>query len=238
MAGFAVEIDQDWRPGDQAMCAVDGAGNIGLPAEMEWHTDMYLDELGPEWQAVYTRAGHVVTAERAWGGGSIVVVTDGYHFSNEALQKDPRPGFLAWCLDRPRVVFDETHLGVAGAPGPADLLRKYRLHGFLAGLLILAGLYIWKNAAALVRPQDEEAVLVREARSTRDSTAGLISLLARSVPQKKLAAACLAEWRKTTNQPDHGDDARLDAAGADPDPVAGYNEINRILTEGKRAWRK
>ena len=46
----------------------------------------------------------------------------------------------------PLVVFDEEHNGLRDNPGIASLARKYRLHGVIAGLILLAGLFVWKKA--------------------------------------------------------------------------------------------
>ncbi len=80
-------------------------------------------------------------------------------------------------------------------PGVAALMRKYRLEGLAAGLLVLAGLFIWKNSISLVPPLADEA---REHFvAGKDSAAGFVNLLRRSVRPRDLLAACFAEWKKS-----------------------------------------
>jgi len=40
--------------------------------------------------------------------------------------------------------------------GVATLARKYRLHGFVAGLLLLAGLFVWRYGFSLMPPYEQE----------------------------------------------------------------------------------
>ncbi len=81
------------------------------------------------------------------------MATDSYFVSNEAMEKDRHADLLAWLVGANRnVVFDEAHFGIVETSGVAMLMRKYRLHGLAAGLLLLAGLFIWKNASRLVPP--------------------------------------------------------------------------------------
>jgi hypothetical protein len=96
------------------------------------------------------------------------------------------------------VVFDEGHFGIVNAPGIAALAHKYRLHGVIAALLILAGLFIWKNAVSLA-PSPEADSLQGDVLG-RDSAAGFASLLRRNVKSDRLLDVCIAEWSKTFAQ--------------------------------------
>jgi hypothetical protein len=95
-------------------------------------------------------------------------------------------------------MFDEEHLGIIESPGVATLIRRYRLTWLVAGLVVVAGLYVWKNSTSLV-PKPAEAV--REAHvEGRDSASGFVNLLRRSVAVDEVLAACFAEWRKSATQ--------------------------------------
>ena len=90
---------------------------------------------------------------RKLGQGSLVLSTDSYLFSNEALRREARPALLAWTLGPNRlIVVDETHLDVADRPGVATLAWRYRLEWLAFTLLLLSGLFIWRNVFSLVPP--------------------------------------------------------------------------------------
>lgn len=132
---------------------------LPLPATLDWHSALVLTNVAPSWQTIYARDAHPVLVERRFGAGSIVLATDSYFLSNQALRQDRHAQLLAWFVGPGKeVVFDEAHFGILETPGVATLMRKYRLHGLAAGLLLLAGLFIWKNGASFVPPPppDEE----------------------------------------------------------------------------------
>ena len=90
--------------------------------------------------------------ERFWAyEGSLVLMSDAFLASNEALWKDRQPELLRWLAGgSARLVFDETHLGVNEQPGIATLLRRYQLYWVVAAALAVFGLAIWRNASPLV----------------------------------------------------------------------------------------
>ncbi len=86
----------------------------------------------------------------------------------------------------------------AQEPGVAALIRKYRLHGLVAGLILLAALFVWKNTASFVPapdagPRKDHGDLV----VGRDSAAGFVNLLRRSIAPADLIAVCFNEWKKS-----------------------------------------
>ena len=119
-----------------------------LPESLSWHSGSYFTNLDPAWKVVYARQSAPVMVERKFGAGSVVFCTDSYFLSNEAMLKERHADLLAWVIGpSSRVMFDEAHLGIVEEPGVAMLMRKYRLHGLVAGLLLLAALFIWKNSS-------------------------------------------------------------------------------------------
>jgi hypothetical protein len=168
----------------------------GLPAELSWHSGTILTNVDPAWRVVYARDEHPVLVERELGRGSVVVATDSWFVSNEALRNDRHAELLAWLVGSSRhVLFDEAHFGIVETPGVAALLRRFRLHGVVLALITLAGLFVWKNAFSLAPPEPES-------RTTgfvpgKDSAAGFVSLLRRHIAPDRVLGACLAEWRKT-----------------------------------------
>ncbi|MHC4717038.1 MAG: DUF4350 domain-containing protein, partial [Planctomycetota bacterium] len=195
------------------------------------------------WRTIYLRGDLPVMAERRCGRGSVVVATDSYFLSNEAMHADPSPGVLAWLVDGDRAVFDERHLGVKEDPGIATLGRRYHLAGMFFVLGGLAGLFIWKNAAGFL-PRDPAYVerLSGASVSGRGSSAALLNLLRRTIPPEDLLTACLAEWDRSggLGRSDRtGRRARAEAVVNEQkraprkhrNPVAAYRFICRILSE-------
>jgi hypothetical protein len=169
-----------------------------LPDSWPCHSALFFDKLNSAWQVIYERRPErPVLIERRFRDGSIVLCADAYPFSNEALREDRQAALLTWLIGPSgHVVFDEVHLGVEEDPGIAALARKYRLHGLFAGLLGLAALFVWMNAAPFVAAPEAEG-LQPGVVTGRESAAGFVNLLRRSLPERELLGACLLEWKKT-----------------------------------------
>ena len=167
------------------------------------------------------------------GEGSIILAADSFFLSNEALRDERHAGFLARVFAGPRnVVFDEEHHGIAEAPGIATLARKYRLHGVVAALALLAALFVWKNTARFI-PAYDETRGDDEIIAGKESGEGFVNLLQRSIPPAEIVAVCVEEWRKSSaHQP--RERARLgEALQQQPSkttPVAAYRTLAQALT--------
>jgi hypothetical protein len=232
--------------GHRRMSAVPVPGLHDLADPVSWHSSLRFEGLGTEWRALYELDGKPVVIERAYGKGTVVLASDSWFVSNEALVKERRPGLLAWLAGpNSAVIFDETHFGIEESPGVAALGRKYRLQGLFAGLLLLAALFIWKNSVSLVPPGEWRPERSAGAQGGRDSLAGLAGLLRRTVPRSDILAACAEEWKKTNRKgaADTGGDVALvesivasetkrPARGRDP--VGAYQQIHKLLAERKR----
>ena len=171
-----------------------------LPRSISVHTSLHFDKAGADWRTIYARVTGTnvqpVVIERTMGRGSIVLCADSFPFSNEALRREREPELLAWFVGPAReVIFDETHLGVQENPGVATLARKYRLGGLFAALLILAGLFIWKNSVCFMPPYEEQLARERgDLVEGKDSAAGFINLLRRNIAPADLMKVCLEQW--------------------------------------------
>jgi hypothetical protein len=177
-----------------------------------------------------------VAIERSMGPGTIVLLTDSYLLSNEALHgPDRAPKFLSWLIGSNRkVLFDESHLGLREEPEVSTLIRKYRLYGLMAALAAWAGLYLWQQGVRFV-PRPEEVEAEEPPVAGRGAQEGLQSLLRRSVPPAQLMETCLAEWRPTATEAER---ARVEGAWASLEenhrhPVLAY----RALCEAFRRRR-
>lgn len=162
------------------------------------HTAAVFDTAADDdWRVIYTRQGEPVIIERMIGSGSVVFCADSYFFSNEAMREDRDLALVDWFMGgATRIVFSEGHLGVKNTEGVATLGRKYRLHGLVSGLAVLALLFIWKNATSLVPPL-EDAVTTGTAVTGRESGSGFVNLLRRTVSPAILIGTCLQQWRQS-----------------------------------------
>lgn len=172
------------------------ATDLPLPRTLDWHSSVIFTNLDKAWRVIYSRGKSPVVIERKFGRGTVVMATDSYFLSNEAMWKARHPELLAWVIGAgERVVFDEAHLGVTESSGVAMLMRKYRLHGVIAGLVLLAGLFVWKNSLSLVPPlavAEKDRFVVG-----KDSAAGFVNLLRRNIPPRDILEVCFAEWTKS-----------------------------------------
>jgi len=210
---------------------------LPLRETMSWHGALVLTNLDLQWRVIYARGTDPVMIEREHGGGTIVIATDSYFVSNEAMRNERHPELLAWLTGgRREIVFNETHLGVQEQPGVATLARRYKLHGAVAALLALAALFIWKSSASFL-PRTGEAEVVH-AEPGRESAAGFENLLRRSLPQKDLLQTALDEWHKSALLDPRVTPPRREKIRAvvesfnkveNPNVVETYREIARIL---------
>jgi hypothetical protein len=206
-----------------------------LPDKVIWRSSLYFDKLHPSWKIIYTLDEKPVIIERSFGRGSIVLVSDSYLFSNEALSKDRHPKLLAWFVQNHRsVIFDEYHFGVRAKPGLMHVIRRHNFHGVILGFLITAALFIWKNAVPLVPPK--HSVPYDPSADGKDHLHGLICLLRRNISEKEVLKICYDEWKKTVgknkNKYPELIQNKMESAVRDhyrADPVKGYQMICRML---------
>ena len=209
---------------------------FGLEPEISWHSLMYFEGLDAAWHTIYSCKDKPVIIERSIGRGSLVLVADSYPISNEALSKERAPLLLSMLAgDARRVVFEETHLGIHEKPGVATLVRMYRLHGIVIALLVVAGLFVWRNAVSFVPPAGEHPSM-RDIVSGRDAASGFVSLLKRNVPPRELLRPCLAEWKRACShrvKPALVTRVEAVAEAGVQQPVKTFQTITQILNEKK-----
>lgn len=216
--------------------------NFNLPSSISCHTSLCFTNVSKEWSVVYRRGEYPVIVERKIGQGSFVLSALTYYVSNEALREERYPAILAWLVgDKRNVVFDEQHHGVEEYTGVATLARKYRLEWLALTLLALAVLYVWQKTSSIVpsyeSSQDGQAP---ELAAGKDSTAGLINLLRRSIPPGLILETCVYEWKRTQRAKDQRMARKItemeailhsnaDIAGRIRKPAELYNRISKIL---------
>ncbi len=232
---------------DKAMTAVLATDAHGLSGSVTWRSGLSFEDPGAAWKTVYGRNNRPVLIERSFGRGTIVIATDTYFVSNEAMRKERAPELLSWLVGgNTAVVFDETHFGIRENPGIASLGRKYRLTGVFGGVLLLALLFIWKNSASLVPPfEDERRDREQGMWSGRDTLSGLAGLLRRTISGREILGVCYEEWKKSFQKRPGLSGDELDRAQAisdaeknrpakERDPVQAYRAISALLSERKR----
>jgi Domain of unknown function (DUF4350) len=213
--------------------------DLPLPKSLDWHSGLVFTNLDDAWKVVYARGTNAVVIERRFDRGSVVMATDSYFASNEAMARNRHADLLAWLIGaNTNIVFDEAHFGIVKTSGVAMLMRKYRLGGLVFGLMLLAGLFIWKNSASLVPPQvDKEK---DQFVAGKDSAGGFVNLLRRSIAPRDLLTTCFAEWKKSIAPSGKCSTARLQQAEAvftaenslpnkDRNPIAAYQKISETL---------
>lgn len=168
----------------------------GLPTSLAWHSTLVFNPQDAAWRTIYTMSGKPVLIERTYGKGSIVMASDSYLLSNEAMKTTRYPRLLAWlCGNHQKIIFDETHFGISKHPGVAALLRKYGLAPFFIALVVLALLAIWRQSISFVPANDEsKAIMVNPG---KDYSTGLTNLLRRNISSNDILAAGLEEWKRS-----------------------------------------
>lgn len=169
-------------------------------------------------------------SERQVGRGSIVIAPSAYPFTNLALERDRDTALLLRLIGpNKRTVFDEEHLGVSENGSIATLARKYNLQAFVAALLLLAALFVWKNSVSLLPPKELPPAGYAAA---KDTASGLANLLRRNIPKSQLVKICFEEWEKTRPRVSPERLARVKPiALSDTDPLKAYQEISRVLAD-------
>jgi Domain of unknown function (DUF4350) len=218
---------------------VTNVSSLPLPATLDWHSGVILTNLDESWHAIYARGTNPVVVERQFGHGTVVLATDSFFLSNEAMWQARHPEWLAWFIGpAERVVFDEAHLGVVETSAVAVLLRRYRLFGVVGALVVLAGLFIWKNALSLVPPYSMAAH--QSFVTGKDAAGGFVNLLRRNIPPAKILDVCFEEWTKSLTHAGSHTIASVDRASEimementrstrQRDPVHAYQQIASAL---------
>jgi hypothetical protein len=135
--------------------------------------------------------------EKNMGRGVILLLLNPQRLNNETLASNAHSRALASALlaGESNVVFEETHLGLEESGSIAGLARRYRLQGLIAGVLIIAALFVWNRSVSFPPPNSFEQKtdsLVAGA-DARSMFAGLLS---RHLPAESLIGACVAEWNR------------------------------------------
>jgi len=211
--------------------------SLPLEEKLSWHSGIFFRPKSGAWSTIYQGKPGPVVLERSLGVGSIVLASDSYFVSNEALLVERAPALLAWLVgDARHIIFDESHLNIREQLGVATLLRRHGLAGFVAGFFLLLMLWLWRNttftlAPSLIPGRADEIV------SGRDSFTGFVHLLRRGPSPSELLRVCFSEWAKSARSSHGNRAADMDAVSAsiEDNPVTSYNKITELLRPKK--WK-
>lgn len=225
-----------------AVAARHDEADTALPDTLAWHSTVAFapdDDAG--WQTVYAVGEAPVVITRAWGRGTIVLAGDSFHLSNEAMSRERVIPWLVWLQGAPpRAIFDESHHGVAAQHGVASLARRYGLAHVAVVLAVVGLLFVWKNSSSLIPAGDRSSAVVADDAaaadsSGRESAAGLVNLLRRTLEPRAVFAACLAEfrrslpWRRLPPETQRALDGLAASSPAAHDPVALTRQAHALL---------
>lgn len=196
--GFWADLAMAHGEHEGGRAARSEVADTNLPEEVPWREGgvvaFYDEEI---WSPLYQIEEEVVAVVREFGKGSVVLMTDDYLFSNEALLQHRFSSFLVWMLgDQGEVIFEETHLGFSERTGMANLIRRYGLAGFVVAFLLCMLLVIWRGAAPLL-PAFTPRSGADRIELEHSSEEGMGDLLRRSLSNAKMPAVAFAEWKKT-----------------------------------------
>lgn len=197
----------------------------GIPKVFpNWRSQFRFKSQDKLWHTIAVSNDDPVVVERSYGKGKIVMTSDAYFSSNEALWKGEDSSFLWWLIgDKKKVVFDETIHGSVENGGIMKLIRRYRLHGFFAGVFIFIILLIWSSGSSLVPGSEEiERGLTAPdgAVAGEDAKSGMVRMLRRSVRKDELLDKCVEIWGKG----DSRGEKMIDTLSADQ-----KNDLERLL---------
>ncbi|MEM9283032.1 MAG: DUF4350 domain-containing protein [Verrucomicrobiota bacterium] len=178
-----------------------GARDFEPPLPLpNWYSQFRFEKPDRKWRVIARIGKEPVVIERDFGVGTIVLATDSFFVSNEALHLGAVPEFLLWMTGgKSRIIFDETIHGSVETGGAMKLIRQYRLQGILIGLLIVIGLWAWRSASALAPGSgevDQGLIDGHNSVAGEEIGSGLIRLLKKSVPRSSLIQKCI-EIRKS-----------------------------------------
>jgi hypothetical protein len=214
-----------------------------LPSPLVWHSTMFFKGLDTAWKILYTNNDRPVIIERPFRNGTIVLVSDSFGFSNEALYSDRQSLFLSRLIGpNSTILFDESHFGIVKQQNVVALIRQYKFHWFVFIIILMALLFVWKNSVHFIPPRKtSDSIEFSDPSKDRDYVRGLISLLRRNIKPDEILGVCREEWVADNKKNESLSPTKINQindiikGGASAlskkrmNPVAGYNAIRNII---------
>jgi hypothetical protein len=232
-ARVVAALREDWKPGQKESDNIfkHWQVRIAVDPEKEHSSHLYFSE-AQGWSPMERAGAKLVAIERPFGKGTVALLAASGDFSNQsAVASDRLPEVTAALGANERIVFDESHLGIAESGSVMGLARRFRMMGLAAGLAIFAALFIWRNASAFPPPEAMEKEAANYL-TGRTSASGLLTLLRKNVAPRELTAACWQEWlagRRREFSPERIARADAIARGMADRPLEAAREIQAVL---------
>jgi hypothetical protein len=193
------------------------------------HTHRFWFTEAAGWRVLEQTGGKILTIEREFGNGTVVLLAEGDDFSNQStIASDGLDHIIEVLGDRPYIVFDENHLGIAESATVVALARRFRLTGLALGLAIVLALWIWRASSPFPPPRPAGETRLEG----RTSHSGLLTLLRRHVPERDLLQACWEQWHSANRHsisPEKLERAASLANQASGRPLDTAGAIHRII---------
>ena len=192
----AVVITEDGNPDSQSKDLYNKRWDIRVVVSRN-PSDKSITGFDVQPGANWSRVSEAGVWSRSFGKGSVLLVTNANRLTNEPLAREQEAQELVPLLAGGShvIVFDESHLGIAESGSIAGLLRRYRLIGLVAGLLVFAALFFWRNAVRFppAPATEREAETVVVGSGSQDMLAGLLET---HIGSDQLIDICVAEWNR------------------------------------------
>jgi hypothetical protein len=186
-------LREDWRPEPKESGEIfkQWQVQIAVDHEKDRPDRLYFSKaLG--WRPMESSGDKLVAIEREFGHGTVVLLAASSDFSNgSVVESDRLPEVTAALGANSRIVFDESHLGIAESGSVVGLARRFRMVGLAAGLAIVAALFIWRNSSSFPNVGQASRPV---SFAGRTSASGLLTLLRKNLAPRELTAACWQEW--------------------------------------------
>jgi hypothetical protein len=228
-ARVVAALREDWRPEPKESVAIFKQWQVLPEATREKNrpSRLYFSE-AQGWTPIERAGARLIAIERPFGKGTVALLAASGDFSNQStVAQDSLPLVTAALGSNSRIVFDESHLGIAESGSVVALARRFHMMGLAAGLAILAALFIWRNSSSFVRQASRPVVL-----TGRTSASGLETLLRKNIRPQEAIAACWHEWQAARGRefsPSRVASAETIVKTAANRPVEAAREIQVVL---------
>jgi hypothetical protein len=224
-------LREDWKPEPKESGEIFKQWQVRIAVDTEkGRADRLYFSQAQGWRAMERSGEKLLAIERGFGHGTVVLLAASSDFSNASTVALERlPQVTAVLGANSRIVFDESHLGIAESGSVVGLARRFRMMGLAAGLAIVAALFIWRNASSFPVRQ---ASLPVASLTGRTSASGLLTLLRKNLAPRELTAACWQEWlagRRREFSSERVERAQQIARDLADRPLEAAREIHAVL---------
>ncbi len=224
-------LREDWRPETKEADEIFKEWQVRIAVDTEKdHANRLYFSTAQGWSPMERSGEKLVAIEREFGHGTVALLAASGDFSNGSVAASDRLPQVAAALGaNSRIVFDESHLGIAESGSVVGLARRFRMMGLAAGLAIVAALFIWRNSSSFPNVGQASRPV---ALAGRTSASGLLTLLRKNLAPRELTAACWQEWlagQRREFSPERVQRAEAIARDMADRPLEAAREIHTVL---------